>query len=68
MLLKILFQKDTWGLDFHKNGKLLKTAYGKYSTEVFNDEALNIIENHNSSQVMTVIYYKEKLMCSSLHI
>ena len=40
-----------WGLDFHQNNKVLKTEFGKYSTNIFTDEAERIINEHNTSEV-----------------
>ena len=38
-------------MDFHRNGEVDKTAFGQYSTEVFNDEAERIITEHDGSKV-----------------
>ena len=46
-------QPEAWGLDFRRNGQIVKTAFGQYSTELFTSEAENIIANHNQSEVKT---------------
>ena len=56
-----LLQKDSWGLDFRRDGKLVKTAYGQYSTELFSTEAERIIAEHDLSKVgLIVIEYVVK--------
>ncbi|KAK0055869.1 arylsulfatase I [Biomphalaria pfeifferi] len=39
-----------WGLDFRQDKDLLWNYTGKYSTDIFKDEALRIINEHNKSQ------------------
>ncbi|KAH9492409.1 hypothetical protein Btru_051041 [Bulinus truncatus] len=39
-----------WGLDFHRNKDILWNYTGKYSTDVFKEEAIRIINEHNKSQ------------------
>lgn len=51
----IFFQLKSWGLDFHRNGEVLKTEYGRYSTEIFNDEAIKIIDEHDTEKVNIVM-------------
>ncbi|KAK2184850.1 hypothetical protein NP493_250g02010 [Ridgeia piscesae] len=43
-------QKDSWGLDFRRDGRLVKTAFGQYSTELFTTEAERIIAEHDVSK------------------
>ncbi len=38
------------GYDMRRNMEVDWSARNKYSTDVFNDEAVNIILNHNNSQ------------------
>ena len=51
MFLSISNQREMWGLDFRRNDEIVKTAYGQYSTEVFTQEAVDIINTHNTSEV-----------------
>ena len=49
--LTVLFQSKTWGFDFHRNGKIEKSASGQYSTEIFTKQSEDIIANHDISKV-----------------
>ncbi|XP_046329316.2 arylsulfatase B-like [Haliotis rufescens] len=39
-----------WGLDFRRNMEALHDQYGNYSTEIFTQEAVSIIHNHNPAE------------------
>ncbi|XP_012939276.1 arylsulfatase I [Aplysia californica] len=39
-----------WGVDFQRDKDLLWNYTGQYSTEIFQDEAVNIIKTHNDSE------------------
>ncbi|XP_030845455.1 arylsulfatase I isoform X2 [Strongylocentrotus purpuratus] len=43
-------QSEVSGYDLHKNGKVYRPAFGQYSTDIFNQEAEQIIKAHNASQ------------------
>lgn len=51
----MIWQPKGYGLDLHRNGELVKDKFGVYGTHMFTDEALNIIHNHNTSQVLLLI-------------
>lgn len=40
----------SWGLDFHRNGQVYKTAFGQYSTKVYTTETERIIAEHDKSK------------------
>ena len=40
-----------WGLDWRRNENLLRNETNMYSTELFTAETVNIINNHNTSEV-----------------
>ncbi|GFO20218.1 arylsulfatase j-like [Plakobranchus ocellatus] len=42
--------EDQWGLDFRRNKELLWNCTGQYSTTLFRDEAVKILEQHNVSE------------------
>lgn len=44
-----------WGLDFHHNMESVVDQLGKYSTEIFTDQAVKIISKHNSSEVCVLL-------------
>ncbi len=52
------FQRNKWGLDFWNNTKVVKTCYGKYSTELFAEHAEKIIAEHDQSKVISSCYFK----------
>ncbi|XP_064114170.1 arylsulfatase B-like isoform X2 [Macrobrachium nipponense] len=39
-----------WGYDFRRNMTVADDCYGKYATDLFTDEAVNIIQKHNASK------------------
>ncbi|XP_069174122.1 arylsulfatase B isoform X1 [Procambarus clarkii] len=39
-----------WGYDMRRNMTVAKDCYGKYTTDLFTDEAVDIIKQHNTSQ------------------
>lgn len=39
-----------WGLDMRRNMNVAYDLHGKYSTDVFTEEAVNIISKHNKTQ------------------
>jgi len=39
-----------WGLDFRRDKELLRNYTGLYSTDVFRDEAVKIIDQHNATE------------------
>lgn len=39
-----------WGYDMRRNMNVAHDAYGKYSTDLFTEEAVNVIRQHNKSQ------------------
>ena len=41
------------GLDFRRNNEEIRNETGHYSANLFTNEAINIIENHNSEEVGT---------------
>lgn len=43
-------EEREWGLDFRNNTEPVWTAWGEYSTELFTDVAVDIIQKHNISQ------------------
>ncbi|KAK7495650.1 hypothetical protein BaRGS_00013097 [Batillaria attramentaria] len=42
--------KDQWGLDFRRDMQVLRNYTGYYSTQLFTDEAVRIINTHNKSE------------------
>jgi len=42
--------RNKWGLDFWNNTKVVKNCYGKYSTELFAEQAEKIIAEHDDSK------------------
>lgn len=45
-----------WGLDFHHNMESVVDQLGKYSTEIFTDQAVKIISKHNNSEVCILLF------------
>ncbi|XP_059146181.1 arylsulfatase I-like [Physella acuta] len=41
---------EQWGVDFRKDTELVWNYTGKYSTDVFKEEAVKVINNHDKSQ------------------
>ncbi|XP_045133801.1 arylsulfatase B-like isoform X2 [Portunus trituberculatus] len=39
-----------WGYDMRRNMDVASDAYGKYATDLFTEEAVNVINEHNKSQ------------------
>ncbi|CAL8143458.1 unnamed protein product [Orchesella dallaii] len=39
-----------WGFDFRNNTELNRSVFGKYDTDLFTDEAVRIIQNHDSKK------------------
>ena len=39
-----------WGVDFRRDKEMMWNYTGKYSTDIFRDEAVRIIRNHNKSE------------------
>ncbi|KAJ8306790.1 hypothetical protein KUTeg_014874 [Tegillarca granosa] len=53
-----------FGYDFRRNATLDYSAIGQYSTELFNNEAVKIINQHNVSEVrFWVFYYTNSQSC-----
>ncbi|XP_071955176.1 arylsulfatase J-like [Antedon mediterranea] len=48
--------KLLWGFDFHKNGRVYKPVFGQYSTEIFTEQAENIIRDHVNSTKPLFLY------------
>lgn len=42
-------EENQWGLDMRRNLSIAYDLHGQYSTEIFTNEAVNIIESHNKS-------------------
>ncbi|XP_042228154.1 arylsulfatase B-like [Homarus americanus] len=43
-------QPGYWGYDMRRNMSLAEDCFGKYTTDLFTKEAVDIINNHNTSQ------------------
>ncbi|XP_044748202.1 arylsulfatase B [Coccinella septempunctata] len=41
------WRRQTWGLDMRRNMEVAKDLHGKYSTDIFTNEAVKIIDNHD---------------------
>ncbi|KAH3825938.1 hypothetical protein DPMN_127825 [Dreissena polymorpha] len=42
---------EYWGLDWHRNLDIVHNETNLYSTDLFAQEAVNIINKHNTSEV-----------------
>ena len=51
----MLFKGD-WGLDWRRNGEVIHNETELYSTELFTEEAIQLINKHNMSQVIRLAH------------
>ena len=51
----MMFQ-DMWGLDMRRNLEPAVEFHGRYSTDLFTDEAVQIIEYHNSTDPLFLYF------------